>query len=445
MTSRKPSSGRPMGEPESITSNELEGTQPTAADSPVITRRGLLVGTAATAGAALLGTLSSVIQAQERQVPSSGSAQQLGRSLGEPTSATSVRSPFEQPARTPTGQVTGASFSPLQELSGTITPTDLHFERHHAGVPIISPADYRLLIHGLVDRPTVFMLEDLKRLPSITRIYFLECSGNGRAAYRSPKRELTPQLIDGLTSNAEWTGVPLTTVLAEVGIKPGAAWILAEGGDAALLSRSVLLEKAMDDALLVYAQNGEALRPAAGYPVRLLLPGWEGNTNVKWLRRLELIAQLNMSRDETSRYTDPLPNGTSRQFSFIMDVKSIITHPAHPVRLGRNEWVQIAGIAWSGRGKITRVEVSTDGGATWTTAELQEPVLSKARTRFSRMWRWTGGPATLLSRATDETGATQPTLVEFREKRGLGTDYHFNHIRGWVAERDGQVVYQVDA
>ncbi len=411
----------------------------------MITRRSLLVGGAAAAGTALLGTLPSIIQAEGSRTPSPGATQPPGRPLGEPTSALSARSPFERPARTPIDQVTGASFSPLQELSGTITPTDLHFERHHAGVPIINPADYGLLVHGLVDRPTVFTLADLKRLPSTTRTYFLECAGNGRTAYRSPKRELTPQLIDGLTSNAEWTGVPLTTVLTEIGVKPGAAWMLAEGGDAALLSRSIPLEKAMDDAVLVYAQNGEPLRPAAGYPVRLLLPGWEGNVNVKWLRRLKLIAQPNMSRDETSRYTDPLPNGTARQFSFVMDVKSIITYPAHPVRLGRQEWVQIAGIAWSGRGRITRVEVSTDGGVTWTAGELQEPVLSKAHARFTRMWRWTGEPATLLSRATDETGATQPTLVEFREKRGQGTDYHFNHIRGWVVEQDGLVVYQVGA
>lgn len=412
-------------------------------DSPAISRRALLAGTAATAGAALLGSLPDVIGGQESRAAPTG-AQGPPRAPGQPTSATSVRSTFEHPARTPTGQVTGASFSPLQDFSGTITPTDLHFERHHGGVPTIDPKDYRLLIHGLVQRATMFTLDDLKRLPSITRVHFLECSGNGRTAYRSPQRELTPQLVDGLTSNAEWTGVPLATLLAEVGVGPGARWILAEGGDAVLLSRSVPLEKATDDAIVVYAQNGEALRPAAGYPVRLLLPGWEGNANIKWLRRLELIAQPNMSRDETSKYTDPLPNGTARQFSFVMDVKSIITQPAYPVRLGRDGWVQIWGIAWSGRGKITRVEVSTDGGATWVPAELQEPILSKAHTRFSHMWRWTGGAATLLSRATDETGATQPTLAEFREKRGPGTDYHFNFIRGWVVERDGSVVYQAD-
>ena len=412
-------------------------------DAPKITRRALLASGAATAGAALFGTLPDAIQGEERRTPQTGD--QGPRTPGQPTSAASARSPFETPARTPTGQLTGSSLSPLQEFSGTITPTDLHFERHHGGVPTIDPKDYRLLVHGLVQRPTVFTLDDLERLPSQSRVYFLECAGNGRAAYRSPKRELTPQLIDGLTSNAEWTGVPLATVLNEVGVKPGAKWILAEGNDSVLLSRSIPLEKAMDDPLLVYGQNGEALRPAAGYPVRLLLPGWEGNANVKWLRRLELIAQPNMSRDETSKYTDPLPNGTTRQFSFVMDVKSIITRPAHPVRIASGGWVEVSGIAWSGRGKVSRVEVSTDEGATWVAAKLQEPVFSKAHTRFTHMWRWTGGPATLLSRATDETGATQPTLAEFRKKRGLGTDYHYNFILGWTVERDGQVVYRVEA
>lgn len=201
------------------------------AHSPPITRRALLAGTAATAGAALFGTLPAVISGQApSQAPSPPVPPDATRVPGLPTSASSPRSPFEQPARTPTGQLTGASFSPLQDLSGTITPTDLHFERHHNGVAMIDPARYRLLVHGLVNRPTVVTLEDLKRLPSVTRIHFLECSGNGRTAYRSPRQDLTPQLIDGLTSNAEWTGVRLTTVLAEVGVAPRAAWILAEGG-----------------------------------------------------------------------------------------------------------------------------------------------------------------------------------------------------------------------
>ncbi len=419
------------------------GNPPAPTPELALTRRALLAGTAASAGAALLGALPGAIRGQES---GAAPAEPRGpRAPGEPTSALSARSPFETPARTPTGKTAGYSLAPLQEFSGTITPTDLHFERHHGGVPTINPKEYRLLIHGLVRRPAVFTLEDLERLPSVTRIHFLECSGNGRVAYRSPTRELTPQLVDGLTANAEWTGVPLATLLEEVGVRDGASWVLAEGGDAVLLSRSIPLDKILEDALVVYAQNGERLRPPAGYPVRLFLPGWEGNTNIKWLRRLELIAQPNMSRDETSRYVEVLPNGTVRQFSFVMDVKSLITRPAHPARLGRDQPVEIAGVAWSGRGKIARVEVSTDGGATWVPARLHEPVLSKAHTRFTHPWRWTGGRATLMSRATDETGSVQPTLAEYRRKRGPGSDYHYNYIRGWVVEPDGQVVFQVDA
>jgi sulfane dehydrogenase subunit SoxC len=409
-----------------------------------VSRRALITGAAAAAGGALLGGDQPSRGQQPQQPAAPRVPSDPTKVPGPPTSAVSARSPFEHPARTPTGVTIGASFSPLQEFSGTITPTDLHFERHHAGVAMIDPARYRLLVHGLVDRPMMFTLDDLKRFPSVTRIYFLECSGNGRAAYQAPKGELSPQLVDGLTSNAEWTGVPLATVLEEVGVKPDAPWILAEGADAAVLSRSIPLAKAMDDALLVYAQNGEALRPAAGYPVRLLLPGWEGNTNIKWIRRLELMRQPAMSREETSKYTDPLANGTARQFSFEMDAKSIITYPAYPARLEGKGWIQISGLAWSGRGKISRVDVSTNGGRSWVAAELQEPVLAKAHTRFNHMWKWGGSPAILMSRAIDETGYTQPTLALFREKRGPGTEYHYNYIRAWVLYRDGQVVYGVD-
>ncbi len=348
------------------------------------------------------------------------------------------------PARTPTGILTGTSLTPLQDLSGTITPSDLHFERHHAGVAQIDPTRYRLLIHGLADRATVFTLDDLKRFPSVTRVHFVECAGNGRAGYRAPKRELTPQLIDGMTSNSEWTGVPLATLLREIGAQSTAKWVLAEGGDASVLSRSVPMGKALNDALIAYAQNGEPLRPANGYPVRLLLPGYEGNMCIKWLRRLELIAEPNMSRDETAKYTDPLPDGTARQFSFEMDVKSTITAPTYPARIADRGWLPITGLAWSGRGRIARVDVSTDGGRTWTEAELHGPALPKAHTRFQLMWQWDGRPATLMSRAVDETGALQPTRAEFRAKRGPGTDYHYNHIRAWTVDRDGRVYFGAD-
>ncbi len=412
-------------------------------DDRALTRRELLLTTAtALSGAALvpagldqaaLGGGTATIPADPTKAP------------GPPTSAASARSPFVTMERTPTGVIAGSSLAPLHLMNGSITPTDVHFERHHAGVAMIDPARYKLLLHGLVERPLVFTLDELKSFPSVTRVYFLECSGNGRTAYASPKADLTPQLIDGLFGNAEWTGVPVRTLLREAGMRDGAAWALAEGGDAALMSRSIPLEKLLDDSLLVYAMNGEPLRPPAGFPVRLLNPGWEGNTCVKWLRRLELIARPNMSRDETSKYSDPLPNETSRQFSFVMDAKSTITYPTFPARLTRRGWLEIRGLAWSGRGKIAAVDVSTDGGRTWVAAQLHEPVLSKAATYFTHPWEWQGQRSTILSRAVDETGYVQPTLAEYRAARGTVASYHFNHLRAWTVESDGRVIYETDA
>ena len=416
---------------------------------PVITRRALLTGAVIGAGSIVLDGLPLASAQTVAPTPTSPTTPVVPAdptaAPGGPTTAVSVRSPFEVPARTPLGVITGASFSPIHQLTGTITPADLVFERHHAGVAMIDPARYKLLLHGLVDRPMSFSLDDLRRFPSVSRVHFIECSGNGRAGYRDPQPELTPQTIDGLTSNGEWTGVPLSLLLREVGVRESGQWLLAEGGDAARLSRSIPLAKALDDAMVAYAFNGEPLRPANGYPARLFLPGWEANTCIKWLRRIKVIDQPNMSRDETSKYTDPLPNGTARQFSFVMDVKSTITHPASPARITERGWVPISGIAWSGRGRIARVDVSTDGGATWTAAELQEPVLPKAHTRFRLMWNWNGNAATLMSRAVDETGDVQPTLAVFRAARGRGTDFHFNHIRSWAVHPDGSVTYEARA
>ena len=428
-----------------------------------VTRRGLIAAAAASAGGAILARLPAEAQAPAARPAPPGAIQQAPspppstgsfdlasvpadptRAPGPPTSALGARSPFETPARAPVGVLSGSSYTPLHQLTGTVTPSDLVFERHHAGVALIDPAKYELLIHGLVDRPTVFTLDDLRRLPNVSRTCFLECSGNGRGAFKTPKREMTPQAIDGLTSSGEWTGVPLAVLFHEVGVHRGASWFRAEGGDASRLSRSVPVEKGLGDAMIAFAFNGEPLRPANGYPARLLLPGYEGNANIKWVRRIELADSPGMFRDETSKYTDPLANGTARQFSLVMDAKSIITAPAHPVRLTPNVWTQITGIAWTGRGKITRVDVSTDGGANWLVAELQEPVVSLAHTRFRLPWKWDGKPAVLMSRAVDETGAVQPTLAEFRAKRGAGTDYHFSYIRAWVVEPDGQLFYGVD-
>ena len=302
-----------------------------------VTRRGLLVAAAATAGGAVLGRLPAGAQSAPSR-PAPGASQTPAtsssapgtfdlalvpadptRAPGPPTSSLGLRAPFDVPARTPVGVIAGSSLTPLHQLTGTVTPGDLMFERHHAGVALVDPTRYELMIHGLVERPTVFTLDDLTRLPSVSRTVFLECSGNGRAAFRAPRREMTAQQVDGLTGSGEWTGVLLSTLFREVGVQRTATWFRAEGGDAARLSRSVPMEKGMDDAMIAYAYNGEPLRPSMGYPARLLLPGYEGNANVKWVRRIEVADGPGMFRDETSKYTDPLANGTARQFSFVMD------------------------------------------------------------------------------------------------------------------------------
>jgi sulfane dehydrogenase subunit SoxC len=400
-----------------------------------ISRRRLLGGAAGAVGVAVLrrtGLAQVEVPPDPTKVP------------GRPLSELGERSPFERPRRLVGGAYQGASVSPLQDLCGIVTPADLHYERHHAGVPNIDPHRYKLLIHGMVDRPTVFDLASLRRFPAVSRLHFLECSGNGAPAYRNLRPDVSPQLVDGLTSTSEWTGVPLAALFREVGVQAGAKWFLAEGEDAAVMARSIPIDKAWDDAVIAYGQNGEPLRPEQGYPARLLVPGWEGSANVKWIRRIELADRPFMTREETSKYTDPLPDGTARQFSFVMDAKSLITFPAYPVTLPERGWWEVSGLAWSGRGRVARVDVSTDGGKTWAPAELQEPVLPKCHTRFRFLWRWDGAETLLMSRATDETGYVQPTLTELRRARGLGTAYHFNNVRAWRVRRDGTVIFGLE-
>jgi sulfane dehydrogenase subunit SoxC len=326
--------------------------------------------------------------------------------------------------------------TPLQDLDGIITPNGLFYERHHAGVPTIDPAQHRLMLHGLVERPMIFTVDDIRRFPSVSRIHFLECSGN--PSYKPPYGKTASDLV-GLVSCAEWTGVSMKRVLQEAGLRPEAAWVVAEGADAAALTRSIPIEKCLDDAMIVYSQNGERLRPQQGYPLRLILPGFEGNMNVKWLRRLHVTSEPAYSREETSKYTDLMPDGTSREFSFVMEAKSIILRPSGGQRLSETGFHEIGGIAWSGRGKIRRVDVSVDGGETWQEATLQEPILTQALTRFRLPWRWNGEPAVILSRATDETGYVQPTLAELLAVRGENFYYHNNAIWPWHIAADGEV------
>ena len=393
-----------------------------------VSRRALLAGAA---GVVALGK-SAIAQAPVPADPS--------KVRGKPSRALGQRAAFEKPQRQPRGVT--SSGTPHQDLYGTITPADLHFERHHGGVPEIDPKNYSLLIHGMVERPMMFTLADLKRFPATSRVHFLECSGNFGG--RGTATDITPQQLAGLTSTSEWTGVALATLFKEVGVSPKATWFLAEGQDAAVLTRSIPVSKAHDDALIAYGQNGEAIRPEQGYPARLFLPGWEGNASVKWLRRIELSDRPFMTREETSKYTDPMADGTARIFSFLMDARSLITYPAYPVTLSRG-WIEINGIAWTGSGKIARVDVSTDGGATWTPSKLQQPVLSKAHKRFRHLWNWTGGEAVVMSRAIDETGYVQPTRETLISSRGISTvGYHTNPITGWLVRPDGTVVYRAE-
>lgn len=355
-----------------------------------------------------------------------------------------VPSPFEKLARrprtTPLIATAASSGTPLQSLHGIITPNGLHYERHHAGIPAIDPDRHRLVIHGLVERPLVLTVDDIVRFPSISRIHFMECSGN-TPGWSAGNPRWTVQETHGLISCAEWTGVPLSTLLGEVGLAPAARWILAEGADAAAMTRSLPLSVALDDVIVAYAQNGERLRPEQGYPLRLFVPGLEGNLSVKWLRRIKVGDQPFQSREETSKYTDLMPDGSARQFTFVMEAKSVITSPSGGHQLREKGFYEISGLAWSGRGRIARVEVSTDGGASWRPAALQEPVLSKCLTRFRLPWRWDGAPALIQSRATDETGYVQPTREELIAVRGLNSQYHFNGIYSWQIAADGAVAH----
>ncbi len=360
---------------------------------------------------------------------------------GGPARAYGMRSRFETLKRwiVPARYLTStASCTPLADLDGIITPSSLHYERHHGGVPDIDPQQHQLLVHGLVERPLAFSMLDLRRFPSMHRICFIECSGNSYSQWLGPDGENVQQ-THGLISCSNWGGVALKTVLAEAGIKTKAAWVVAEGADGAAMTRSIPLAKCLDDVILAYTQNGEALRPEQGYPLRLVVPGFEGSISVKWLRRLKLTATPYYTREETSKYTDLMPDGRAREFTFVMEAKSVITAPSAGQRLGSPGYHEIRGLAWSGRGKVVRVEVSTDDGRTWRDAKIQGPVLPICHTRFSADWDWDGSEAVLLSRCHDETGYAQPSREELRAIRGDNSFYHYNAMQRWRVDGNGTV------
>lgn len=336
---------------------------------------------------------------------------------------------------------TGSSRTPLQALEGTITPRGLHFERHHNGVPDIAPETHELLIHGLVRQPLSFRYEDLLRYPRVSRILFIECSGNSSTIGAPEPAQASAGQLNGLLSCAEWTGVRLSTLLEEAGVAPHAKWMQAEGADAAAMTRSIPLSLCLGDAMIALFQNGEPLMPAQGFPMRLLLPGIEGNASIKWLRRLKLMATPAFSREETAKYTDLHPDGLADLFSLQMGVKSIILRPSFGLDLNATGYQEISGLAWTGRGRIRKVEVSADGGASWAKAALDGPVLPGALTRFRMPWHWDGAPAVLMSRATDQTGAVQPRRSAWIAKYGVGQGYHNNAVQSWGVDARGRVAH----
>jgi len=329
------------------------------------------------------------------------------------------------------------NFTPLHKLEGIITPNGLCFERHHGGVAEIAPEDHRLMINGLVDTPLVFTMEDLKRFPRYSEVYFLECAANSGMEWRGAQLNGC-QFTHGMVHNVMYTGVKLKDVLAEAGVTTRGKWILPEGADPSHMTRSIPIEKAMDDCMIVFAMNGEALRPEQGYPLRLVVPGWEGNMWVKWLRRIEVGDQPWHHREETSKYTDLLADGRARRFTWTMDIKSVITNPSPqaPINHGKGRTV-LTGLAWSGHGKVKRVDVSIDGGRNWQTARLDGPSLSKSMHRFYFEFDWGGEELFLQSRAIDDQGHIQPTKNALREARGENSIYHNNAIQTWHIKQDG--------
>ena len=331
------------------------------------------------------------------------------------------------------------NFTPLHELDGIITPNGLCFERHHSGIAEVDPADHRLMINGLVEKPLIFTMEDIKRFPRVNRIFFLECAANSGMEWRGAQLNGC-QFTHGMVHCVMYTGVPLKYILEEAGLKTNAKWLMPEGADAAGMNRSVPLDKALDDCLVAFKMNGEALRPEQGYPLRLVVPGWEGNMWVKWLRRIEVGDMPWHTREETSKYTDLMEDGKARRFTWVMDCKSVITNPSPQAPIGhKNGFTIVSGLAWSGRGTIDRVDVTTDGGKNWHKARIDGPSLSKAVHRFYYEFEWDGKPLLLQSRAIDSSGYVQPTKDELRSVRGTNSIYHNNGIQTWHVSESGGV------
>lgn len=413
------------------------------ADEPT-SRRAFLRQTAA-AGAGLVATATAL--RAEGADPLITQVQDYASAFGAPVDATPYGLPIRHEAHVvrrnvewlTESPVSSINFTPIHALEGTITPQGCAFERHHSGAIELTKQDYRLMINGLVDRPLVFTFADLMRFPRRVLTSFCECAANGGMEWNGAQLE-GAQFTHGMIHNMEYTGIPLRVLLEEAGVQPEGKWVYVEGHDASSNGRSIPLDKAMDDVLVAFFANGEALRMEHGYPVRLVVPGWEGNIWVKWVRRIGIYANAVESREETSKYTDLMPDGRARKWTWTMDAKSVVTSPSPqaPIQHGPGPMV-ITGLAWSGNGKIARVDLSTDGGVTWTPARLSGDVKPKALTRFHLDHIWDGSEMLLQARATDETGYVQPTKAALRAIRGVNSVYHNNGIQTWWVKADGEV------
>lgn len=411
---------------------------------PGASRRALLTGGLGLGAAALAGGPARAVGNPANQPPN---VPDWSRYLGDGVAVRAYGKPSKHEAHVVRRDVewltasreSSVSFTPIHAIEGPITPNGLCFERHHSGIAEIDPADYRLILHGLVDKPLVFTLDDLKRMPRVNKAYFAECAANSGMEWRGAQLN-GAQFTHGMIHCVMYTGVPLRALLEEAGVKPSAKWLLLEGADAAAMTRSLPLAKALDDVLVAYRMNGEMLRPENGYPARMVIPGWEANMWVKWIRRIEVGDEPWHHREETSKYTDLLENGTARRFTYVMDAKSVITNPSPQAPLRHASGLTVlTGLAWSGRGKVARVDVSLDGGRNWRPARLDGPVWDKALTSFYFEFDWDGRELLLQSRAMDETGYVQPSKAELRKIRGVNSIYHNNGIQTWHVLKNGEV------
>ena len=421
---------------------EVQAKSSMTHSAPEKDRRSFLRNTVAMAGSVgALGVASTGANAQALAIPESN--KQMGRPL--PPEEYGMPSKYEAKVKRRRTDVlvnrqnfSDWSMTPLQSTPGIITPNGLFYERHHNGVPDINPDNHVLAIHGMVRKPLQLSMSDLMRYPAVSKFYFMECSGNGLTDWLKPSSK-TVQQTHGLLSCAQWTGIPVSWLLDEAGLLPEVKWLVAEGADGSGHLRSMPVEKMLDDCMLVYAMNGEMLRPENGYPLRLFVPGWEGNVSVKWLRRIKAGTEPWHVRGETARYTDPMPDGMWRKFSFVMEAKSVITRPSGGMKIQRG-FNEIQGFAWSGNGKITAVDVTLDGGKNWQEAILEDPVIDKCLTRFKFNWKWDGGPAVIASRAVDSTGYVQPTVEDIKKSRAIvGFVQHHNGVFPWKVSASGEV------